>query len=101
MEAIEYAREKSRNEIDRMKIKFAKYNLGQPFVCFKMSTSRLCAYGTTGSIFHPIYLFLYFFDLMPSGISAKGKLPAWGLFLYILISHFPSLSPPPFPDLST
>jgi hypothetical protein len=82
--------------------KVAKYNLGQLFPCFKISTSRLCAYGTTDFYFSShLFIYLFNFDLMSYRISAKGKLPAWGLFLYILISHFPSIPPPLFPVLST
>ena len=50
---------------------------------FKISTSRLCTYGIG---------FTFFLVQMSQRISAKGKTPAWGLFLYRLINHFPFLS---------
>lgn len=43
--------------------------------------------------------FYFFFAQMSHRISAKWKIPAWGLFLYRLINHFPSLLPS-FPKLN-
>ena len=68
--------------------KTAKYYLGQLFMRFKISTSRLCTYG--------IGFTLFFLVQMSQRISAKRKTPAWGLFLYRLINHFPSF---PFSSL--
>lgn len=41
-------------------------------------------------------LVLFFLVQMSQRISAKGKTPAWGLFSYRLINHFPSF---PFQSL--
>jgi len=41
---------------------------------------------------HMALALLFFLVRMSQRISAKGKTPAWGLFLYRLINHFPFLS---------
>lgn len=45
---------------------------------------------------HMALVLFFFLVQMSQRISAKGKTPAWGLFLYRLINHFPSF---PFQSL--
>lgn len=45
---------------------------------------------------HMALVLLFFLVQMSQRISAKRKTPAWGLFLYRLINHFPSF---PFSSL--